>query len=57
MEGIEGADFRSLLKMMAKQERPVPWRLVAHVGIGVLRGLAAAHERRLADGTPAPVGG
>jgi eukaryotic-like serine/threonine-protein kinase len=55
MEWIEGCDLRSLLRAMARLERPVPWRLVAHVGVGVLRGLAAAHERRLADGTPAPV--
>jgi serine/threonine protein kinase len=55
MEWIEGVDFRSMIRTMARLERPLPWGLVAHVGIGVLRGLAAAHERRLADGTPAPV--
>jgi serine/threonine-protein kinase len=55
MEWIDGMDLRTLIKTMARLERPLPWALVAHVGLGVLRGLAAAHERKLADGTPAPV--
>jgi serine/threonine protein kinase len=55
MEWIDGIDLRSLIRTMARLERPIPWGLVVHVGIGVLRGLAAAHERRLPDGTPAPV--
>jgi serine/threonine protein kinase len=55
MEWIEGIDLRSLIKVMARMERPLPWGLVVHVGIGVLRGLAAAHERKLPDGTAAPV--
>jgi serine/threonine-protein kinase len=55
MEWIEGMDLRALMKVFAKLERPLPWSLVTHVGIGALRGLAAAHERRLADGTRAPV--
>jgi len=55
MEWIEGIDLRSLTKAYARASRPMPWPLVAHVAMGVLRGLAAAHERRLRDGTPAPV--
>jgi eukaryotic-like serine/threonine-protein kinase len=55
MEWIEGIDLRSLIRTLARLERPLPWGLVAHVGIGVLRGLAAAHERKLYDGTAAPV--
>jgi serine/threonine-protein kinase len=55
MEWIEGCDFRRLLEAMARLDRPVPWGLVAHVGVGVLRGLAAAHERRLRSGQAAPV--
>jgi serine/threonine protein kinase len=55
MEWIDGMDLRSLVRAMARLDRPLPWALVAHVGVGVLRGLAAAHERRLRDGTPAPV--
>jgi serine/threonine-protein kinase len=55
MEWIEGLDLRTLIKTMTQLDRPLPWSLVAHVGIGVLRGLAAAHERRLPDGTSAPI--
>ena len=55
LEWIEGMDLRTLNRTMARLERPLSWTLVAHVGIGILRGLAAAHERRLRDGTIAPV--
>jgi eukaryotic-like serine/threonine-protein kinase len=55
MEWIEGMDLRTLIKCMNRLDRPLPWALVAHVGVGVLRGLAAAHERKLADGSHAPV--
>ena len=55
MEWIEGLDLRTLHKAMRKDERPLPWGLVAHIGVGVLRGLAAAHGRQKPDGTPAPV--
>lgn len=55
MEWIEGLDLRTLMRTMMKLDRPLPWALVAHVGIGVLRGLAAAHERRLPDGTLSPI--
>src|SRR5262249_42650001 len=33
----------------------MPWGVVAAVALRVLRGLAAAHERRLPDGTVSPV--
>jgi eukaryotic-like serine/threonine-protein kinase len=55
MEWIEGIDLRTMIKTMARLERPLPWGLVVHVGIGVLRGLAAAHERKLIDESPAPI--
>jgi serine/threonine protein kinase len=55
LEWIEGIDLRSLVRTMARLDRPLPWALVAHIGVGVLRGLAVAHERRLPDGTAAPV--
>jgi serine/threonine-protein kinase len=35
--------------------KQTPWPLVAAVGIEVLRGLGAAHERVMGDGMPAPV--
>jgi len=55
MEWIDGLDLRSLTQVTAAQGYGVSWGLVAHIGVGVLRGLAAAHERRLPDGTVAPV--
>jgi serine/threonine-protein kinase len=55
MEWIEGMDLRTLINVFHALERPLPWLLVGHVGVGILRGLAAAHERKLPDGTLAPV--
>ena len=55
MEWIEGLDLRALCKLLGSVDRPLPWALVARVGIGVLRGLAAAHERRQPDGTSVPI--
>jgi serine/threonine-protein kinase len=55
MEWIEGMDLRTLTHAFARLERPLPWTFVVQVGIGVLRGLAAAHERRARDGSAAPV--
>lgn len=55
MEWIEGTDLRSLSQQLGGVDRPLPWTLVAHVGVGVLRGLAAAHERKLTSGKLAPV--
>lgn len=55
MEWIEGIDLRSLSQRLGGVDRPLPWSLVAHIGVGVLRGLASAHERRLDSGALAPV--
>ena len=55
MEWVEGLDLRTMCKVEAQVERPLPWVFMAHVGIRVLRGLAAAHERKLPDGTVSPV--
>jgi serine/threonine-protein kinase len=52
MEWVEGIDLRTLLQ---KTRRPLTWGLVATIGLRVLRGLAAAHDRRLPDNTIAPV--
>jgi serine/threonine-protein kinase len=54
-EWIEGLDLGSLLRYYCAREERIPWPLVALVGIGALRGLAAAHERHAADGTPVPI--
>ena len=55
MEWIEGLDLRSLCKLLGGIDRPLPWALVGHIGAGVLRGLAAAHERRLPNGSSVPI--
>lgn len=55
MEWIEGLDLRSLTGLLGGVERPLPWALVAHIGAGVLRGLAAAHERVGPGGQAAPI--
>src|ERR1043166_4183396 len=55
MEWVDGIDLKTLLKVEGQMRRPVSWGVVASVGLRVLRGLAAAHERRLPDRTLAPV--
>jgi eukaryotic-like serine/threonine-protein kinase len=56
MEYIEGINLASLIRyMQVRLGRPMPWELVAAVGIGVLRGLSAAHERLDEDGKSAPI--
>jgi serine/threonine-protein kinase len=48
MEWVDGINMKGL-------PRPASWPLVATIGLRILRGLAAAHEYHLADGTLAPV--
>jgi serine/threonine protein kinase len=56
LEWVDGIDFKSLLRVHQRRlGTPMPWGVVAAVALRVLRGLAAAHERRLPDGTIAPV--
>jgi serine/threonine protein kinase len=55
LEWIDGIDLKSLLKKAGEAKRQLPWLLVATIGVRVLRGLAAAHERITPDGKPAPV--
>jgi serine/threonine protein kinase len=45
MEWIEGIDLGSWIKWHMARREPTKWELVAAIGIGILRGLAAAHER------------
>jgi serine/threonine-protein kinase len=40
---------------LARAGKHLSWQLVVAISIGTLRGLGAAHERRTADGEPAPV--
>ena len=54
-EWVEGLDLGSLLRYYRARQERMPWPLATQVGIGALRGLAAAHERHAADGTPVPI--
>lgn len=55
MEWIEGIDLGSFIHFHAERGVRTRWELVTAIGIGVLRGLASAHERRDDDGKPAPI--
>lgn len=55
MEWIEGIDLRTLSAVLGGIDRPLPWVLVAYLGMRVLGGLAAAHERRKPDGSHVPI--
>jgi serine/threonine protein kinase len=54
-EWVEGLDLGSLLRFYRSRQERIAWPLAALVGVGGLRGLAAAHERHTADGTPVPI--
>lgn len=54
-EWVEGLDLGSLLRYYRVRHERMPWPLAALIGVGALRGLAAAHERHAADGSPVPV--
>jgi serine/threonine-protein kinase len=55
LEWIEGIDLGSWVKWHMGRKEHTRWELVAAVGVGILRGLAAAHERVGPDGRAAPV--
>ncbi|HUH04584.1 MAG TPA: serine/threonine-protein kinase [Kofleriaceae bacterium] len=55
MEWVEGLDLGSYLHFFADRGVRTRWELVTAIGIGVLRGLAVAHERIADDGAPAPI--
>lgn len=50
LEWIEGIDLGSWARWHFQNGDPTRWELVAAVGVGILRGLAAAHERLGPDG-------
>jgi len=54
MEWVEGVDLAQLGQSFRADGGEVPWPLVGALGIEILGALGAAHERRRADGTPAP---
>ncbi len=55
LEWIDGIDLHQLVSTFRKANHPLPWGLVAAVGIGGLRGLSIAHERVDEAGDPAPI--
>lgn len=55
MEWVDGLDLAAFANSFSKVGQKPPWPLVVAIGIGVLRGLSAAHERHRDDGSPAPV--
>jgi serine/threonine protein kinase len=55
LEWVEGIDLKSMLKIHNELKQPLSWGFVTAVALRVLRGLAAAHERRLPDNTLSPV--
>jgi eukaryotic-like serine/threonine-protein kinase len=55
LEWIEGIDLGSWVRWHLAHEEQTRWELVAAVGVGILRGLASAHERLAPDGRPLPV--
>jgi len=54
-EWVEGLDLSRFLKAYRKRGERMAWAMAAAAGVGALRGLAAAHERRTATGVPAPI--
>ncbi|MCC6875727.1 MAG: serine/threonine protein kinase [Sandaracinaceae bacterium] len=55
MEWIEGLDLHQWVRAHPRAIRETPWPIVTAIGIEVLRGLGAAHERRDASGELSPV--
>lgn len=55
MEWVEGIDLGSFVSSYVRGTTATPWPLITAIGIGTLRGLAAAHGRRRGDGSLAPV--
>jgi len=55
MEWVEGMDLARFIRGFTDAGVRAPWPMIAGIGIGALRGLGAAHERRKPDGALAPV--
>lgn len=55
MEWVEGIDLGHFIKAHREAGVHVPWPLAVAIGIGTLRGLGAAHDRRAPNGELAPV--
>ncbi len=55
LEWIDGVDLGTWIRWHVQRNEPTRWELVAAVGVGILRGLASAHERVDANGRVVPV--
>ena len=55
MEWVEGLDMFQWVRSYHRAMKVTPWPLVAAIGIEVLRGLSAAHDRTTDTGEPAPI--
>lgn len=55
MEWVEGLDLSQWTEGFRVQARPTPWSLVTAMGIEILKGLGAAHERVDAKGALSPI--
>jgi serine/threonine-protein kinase len=56
MEFVDGIDLATYIRYVTQTlEQPMRWDLVAAIGIGMLRGLAAAHERVTSRGRREPI--
>lgn len=55
LEWIDGIDLGTWVRWHAQRKEPTAWELVAAIGVGIVRGLASAHERQTLDGETVPV--
>lgn len=55
MEWVDGVSLKTLIESYTRDGQETPWDLVVYVISGVLKGLAAAHDRLDEDGHPSPV--
>lgn len=56
LEYVTGVDLATLIRWVVHESgQQTRWEQVAAIGIGVLRGLAAAHERRTSNGEVEPI--
>ncbi len=54
-EWVEGIDLARFLRAYRARSERMSWAMATAIGVGALRGLAAAHERCTDLGEPAPV--
>jgi serine/threonine-protein kinase len=55
LEWVNGIDLATYIRYLRKKDQRFDWELVAAMGIGILRGLATAHERVTEEGVTEPI--